>query len=278
MEGLAAPMPADLHTTLGARGPSVFRLGLAASYRPGERTVRRALDEGVNYLFSYSFDTQMNRVVRGLNADRREKLCLATGGYNWIVWHPPLRKSLENALRRLKTDYIDVFYYLGVMNPKQFGPRVREELADLRRDGRVRAVAISCHDRKFAGELAASGEIDAVMVRYNAAHPGAEQDVFPYVSAHGTGVISYTATRWTYLLRRPRGWPETEPVATAGQCYRFVLSNPNVDVVLTAPRNERELLENLQEIARGPLPDDEMAFMRRFGAHVHDRAGWFMGG
>ena len=255
----------------------VCRLGLSASYRPGERAVRRALDEGINYLFGYAFDTQMTRVVRSLNADRRERICLATGGYNWIVWHPSLRKSLENALRRLRTDYIDVFHYLGVMKPSQFGPRVRAELAELRRDGRIRAVALSCHDRKFAGELAANGDVDVVMVRYNAAHPGAERDVFPHVSAHGVGVVAYTATRWTFLLRRPKGWPEHEPVATAGQCYRFVLSDPHVHVVLTAPRSERELLENLQEVARGPLPDDELAFMRRFGAHVHDRAGWFMG-
>lgn len=268
----------NLRTTLGARGPSVSRLGLSASYRPGENTVRRAIDEGINYLFCYAVDTQMNRVVRAMNADQREKIVLATGGYNWIAWHPPLRKSLENALRRLKTDYIDVFHYLGIMKPRQFGPRVREELADLRRSGRVKAIAVSCHDRKFAGELAASGELDAVMIRYNAAHPGAETDIFPHVETHGVGVISYTATRWTALLRRPKAWPASEPIASAGQCYRFVLSNPHVHVALTAPRNERELVENLREVERGPLPADEMAFMRRFGAYVHDRAGWFMGG
>jgi len=223
-------------------------------------------------------DTQLTRVVRGLNADQRERVCLATGGYNWLAWHPPLKKSLENALRRLRTDYIDVFHYLGVVKPGHFGPRVRDELAELRNDPRVRAVAISCHDRRLAGELAARGELDVLMVRYNAAHPGAERDVFPHVAAHRVGVVSYTATRWTYLLRRPRGWPEAEPVATAGQCYRFVLSNPHVDVVLTAPRSEGELLENLREVRRGPLPEDEMTFMRRFGAHVHSRAGWFMGG
>jgi aryl-alcohol dehydrogenase-like predicted oxidoreductase len=267
----------DLRTTLGAQGPSVCRLGLSASYRPGEHAIRRALDEGINYLFCYGIDTQMNRVVRELNADRREKICLATGGYNWIAWHPPLKKSLERALRRLKTDYIDVFHYFGVMKAKHFGPRVRDELAELRRDGRVKAVAISCHDRTFAGQLAATGTLDVLMVRYNAAHPGAERDVFPHVADRGVGVVCYTATRWTKLLRRPRGWPASEPVATAGQCYRFVLSNPTVDVVLTGPKNERELLDNLREVSRGPLPDDEMAFMRRFGAHVHDRAGWFMG-
>lgn len=273
-----APSHDPMQSRLGLNGPEVFRLGLSASYRPGERAVRRALDEGINYFFGYAADTQLTRVIRDLNADRRERLCLATGGYNWIVWHPPLKKSLEKALRRWRTDYIDVFHYLGVMGPKQFGPRVRDELQELRHDPRVRAVAISCHDRSFAGEIAASGDLDVVMARYNAAHPGAEQDVFPYVAAHGVGVVSYTATRWRYLLRRSRGWPKSEPVATAGQCYRFVLSNPHVDVVLTAPRSERELLENLQAVKRGPLPEDEMTFMRRFGAHVHAHAGWFMGG
>src|SRR5512142_3086552 len=115
---------ADSFHRLGTRGGNapVFPLGLSASYRPGERTVRRALDEGVNYLFSFAIDTQMNRVIRGLTADQREKILVATGGYNWIVWHPPLKKSLENALRRLHTDYIDVFHYLGIIKPREFGP------------------------------------------------------------------------------------------------------------------------------------------------------------
>ncbi len=267
-----------LTARLGATNAAVFRLGLSASYRPGERAVRAALDQGVNYLFCYGIDTQMTRVVREMNADRRERVLIATGGYNWILWHSNFKRTLESCLRRLKTDYIDVFHYLGIMKEKHFPPRVREELAQLRADPRVRAVSISCHDRKFAGRLAAEGALDALMIRYNAAHTGAEKDIFPHVAAHNVGVISYTATRWTRLLRRPRGWPQHEAVATAGQCYRFVLSNPNVHLALTAPRSERELEENLREVRRGPLPEDEMAFMRRFGAYVHDHAGWFMGG
>jgi aryl-alcohol dehydrogenase-like predicted oxidoreductase len=212
-----------------------------------------------------------------MTATQREQVLIATGGYNWLVWHPPLRDSLERALKRLRTEYIDVFHFLGVLKPAQFDARLQDELGALRADPRVRAVAISCHDRRFAGELAADGKLDVVMVRYNAAHPAAEQDVFPKVGPHRTGVVSYTATRWGRLLVRPRGWPATEPVATAGQCYRFVLSDPHVHVALTAPRNARELLENLREIRRGPLGDDELGFMRRFGAHVHAQAGWFMG-
>jgi len=266
-----------LHGRLGPKNWPVFRLGLAASYRPGERTVRCALDHGVNYLFAFAIDTNITGVVRGMNADQREKVLLATGGYNWILGHTSLRKSLENALRRYKTDYIDIFHFLGVLKPKEFPPRIQEELNALRADGKVRATAISCHHRRFAGGLAARGAVDALMIRYNAAHPGAETDIFPHVAAHNTGVISYTATRWRRLLVRPGGWPNSEPIATAGQCYRFVLSNPKVQVALTAPSNERQLLENLRELERGPLPEDEMAFLRRFGAYVHDHAGWFMG-
>jgi aryl-alcohol dehydrogenase-like predicted oxidoreductase len=271
------PQSDFLRGHFGAQRRPVFRLGLAATYRPGERAVQYALDHGVNYLFAFAIDTNITRVVREMSADQREKIILATGGYNWLIGHTSLKKSLENALRRYRTDYIDVFHFLGIMKPEEFPPRIQDELAELRASGKVRATSVSCHHRKFAGELAARGAVDALMIRYNAAHPGAETDIFPHVAAHNTGVVSYTATRWRRLLMRPRGWPKSEPIATAGQCYRFALSNPHVQVALTAPLNQKELEENLREVARGPLPEDEMTFLRRFGAYVHGHAGWFMG-
>ena len=137
-------------------------------------------------------------------------------------------------------------------------------------------MSISCHGRKFAGQLAAEGALDCLIMRYNAAHRGAESDIFPNLAAHDPGVVSYTATRWTYLLRRTKWWPKDAPVPTAGQCYRFVLSNPHVDVCLTAPRSEKQLVENLAAVRQGPLPEDEMAFIRAFGDAVHRNAGWFM--
>lgn len=261
---------------LGRTGIRAFRLGLSASYLPGQRTIERALDEGVDYFFCYGFDLQMIRVLRRLPADRRDRITIATGAYNWIVWRQDLLKTLEKRLSQLRTDHIDVFHFLGVMKPTQLTPRVRDELAKLRADPRVRAVSISCHDRKFAGQLAAEGALDCLMMRYNAAHRGAESDIFPHLAAHDPGVVSYTATRWTYLLRKTKGWPKDAPVPTAGQCYRFVLSNPHVDVCLTAPRSEKQLAENLAAVRQGPLPEDEMAFMRTFGDAVHRNAGWFM--
>ena len=157
--------PSFLSSPLGRTGASVFRLGLSASYRPGPRTVERALDEGVNFFFAYGFDTQMTRVLRELPPSRREQCVIATGAYNWIVWRQDLFKALEKRLRQLRTDYIDVFHFLGVMKPRQITPRVWEQLRALREDSRVRAISISCHDRRFAGQLAADGALDCLMIR-----------------------------------------------------------------------------------------------------------------
>lgn len=262
--------------TLGKTGRIVHRLGLSATYRPGKKAIYRALDEGVNVFFFFGFDTQMTSVLRDALKGHREKYFVVTGAYNYIWWHQNLRRALEKRLRQLQTDYIDAFLFLGVMKKKEFSARVSHDLAHLREEGRVRAIGVSTHDRKFAGELAAQGAADLLMIRYNVAHRGAEQDIFPHLSPFDPGVVSYTATRWTYLLRRPRSWPRSEPIPTAAMCYRFVLSNPHVHVCLTAPRNEKELLEDLAAARQGPLDQGEMEFMRRFGDVVHEKAGWFM--
>ncbi len=264
-----------LEGTLGRRGLPICRLGLSASYWPGKETAHKALDEGLNYFFCYGFDNQMVSVLRDRFKSGREKYVVATGAYNLIVGYPDLRRTLEKRLRQLGTEYIDYFLFLGVTKRKHFTSKVRDELEKLRHDPRVRGVGLSCHDRKFAGELAAAGTVDLLMIRYNAAHRGAEQDIFPHLTAHDPGVTSYTATRWTKLVRRPPGWPKDRPVPTAGMCYRFVLTNPHVDVCLTAPSNGKQFAENLAEVRKGPLNEEEMAFMREFGDVVYHANKWF---
>jgi aryl-alcohol dehydrogenase-like predicted oxidoreductase len=260
----------------GNTGLAVSPLGLSASYFPGQRAIRVAAEEGINLFFAYGFDVQMTRTLRDLMASRREAFVLVTGAYNYLWRAQSVRKTFEKRLRQFKTDYIDAFLFLGVMKPAQFTPGVHEELLKLRNEGKVRAIGLSCHDRTFLGTLAASGAVNALMMRYNAAHRGAERDIFPHLAAHNPGVISYTATRWSYLLRRPRGWPKDGRVPTAGECYRFVLSEPRVHTVLTAPRNEREVRENIAAVRKGPLDEGDMRFMRDFGDVVHRRQKWFM--
>ncbi|MEN6312526.1 MAG: aldo/keto reductase [Acidobacteriota bacterium] len=261
-----------LHTTLGKTGLPVHRVGLSATYRPGRDTICRAIDGGINYFFCFGVDTHMTRTLRDEMHGRREKFIVATGAYNLLLGHPNIERTLEKRLRQLRTDYIDVFMYLGVTKDRQFPPELIEKFHRLKDGGKVRFIGLSTHARKFAGRLAAEGLADVLMVRYNAAHRGAEEDVFPFLQPHDPGVTSFTATRWRYLIRRPSKakWPADGPVPTPGQCYRFVLSNPAVHVCLMAPTNIRQFEENMKEIlSGGPLDPDEMDFMRRFGDAVH---------
>ncbi len=263
------------YATLWAGGPLVFRLGLSGTYRPGKAALHRALDAGVNFFFAYGFDRQMVSFLRDLSAGSRDRYVVATGAYNLIWTRQDLRRALEKRLRQLGTAYIDVFLFLGVMKPKEFPGWLQEELRRLKEDGRVRAVGMSCHNREFAGQLAARGALDVLMVRYNAAHRGAERDIFPHLAAHQPGIISYTATRWSHLLRPPRGWPKGGRVPTASMCYRFVLSNPHVNICMTAPCNLRQLEENLAAVREGALSGEEMGFMHRFGDAVAHSRKWF---
>lgn len=178
-----------------------------------------------------------------------------------------VRRAVESALRTLGIESLDVLqlYWLGKMSA--FTGAVQEEMRRLREEGKARALGVSIHDRMRAGRLAEESILDLLMIRYNAAHPGAERDIFPYLAGRSPTVVAYTATAWRKLLRRPRGW--TGRVPTAAQCYRFCLSSPHVDIVLSGPRTAAELRENLAAVDAGPLSGEEMRFLREFGRAAH---------
>lgn len=238
------------------------RICVSATYRPGERALWRALDEGVTSFFGFPIDTQFNAFARGLRANQREKVALATGGANWVVGHVPLRRALERALRRLGTDYLDTFYYLGLLRAEHFPARIEEELCALRETGLVRAVGVSLHSAALAAQLVERPRgVDVLMVRYNAARRELEG-----LGSGGPRALGFTATYWGRLLRR----------ATAEQCYRFVMTNPRMNGVFTSPRSEAEVVANVRAVERGGLAADEAEWMRRTGDEVRARSPWFL--
>jgi len=258
------------HRELRAVGKRVHRLGLALSFGLDEDGVRAALDAGMGYLY---WPLRGQRMVRLLGEELRrdrDRFVVATGT-SIAFLGGSVRRTAERALRALGTDYLDVFqlHWLGVT--AAWTDATAGELVKLRESGKVRAIGVSIHDRARAGRLAADSPLDVLMIRYNAAHPGAERDIFPHLAARHPHVVAYTATAWRRLLRRPPGWEAPRPVMTAGDCYRFCLSSPHVDVALTGPATRAQLEENLAAIERGPLTAEEDAWMREFGTVVHDR-------
>lgn len=253
------------HATLPRVDKRVFRLGLALNYGLDADGARAALfDRGVQYVYWTPRMAKATPVIREALAADRERYVLATGPTTGF-WGGNVHAFVDKTLRKLDTDYLDVLqlHWLGVSSAWTDG--TVDALRALRESGKVRAIGVSIHDRERAGRLAADDAVDSLMIRYNAAHPGAERDIFPHLT--GQSVCAYTATRWRKLLKRPRGWDGRVP--TAGDCYRFCLSDPHVHVVLTGPKTLAQLDENLAALDRGPMQGEELAWMREFGRVVH---------
>ena len=135
---------------------------------------------------------------------------------------------------------------------------------------------MTSHQRPLAAMMAASELLDCVMVRYNAAHRGAKREVFPVTAARGLPVIAYTATRWGALPRPTPSDPPRFVPPPAPAWYRFVLQQPAVSVVLTAPHTRAELAEDLEVLsASGPLPAQEYEALARHGERVRVHTGQF---
>ncbi len=264
-----------LHKYVPAINKRVFRLGLAANYGLDDAGVRRAFDRGVNYVFWPIRERATVPALRDALRRNRENMVVAAIPSTGFLGFT-LRRAAEKALRELQTDYLDIFQMGWLGRGSMWSEGTIGELIRLREEGKVRAIGVSIHDRLRAGKLASDSPLDMLMIRYNAAHPGAERDIFPHLAqrapgsgSHPMAVIAYTATSWGGLLKRPSGYEGRVP--SAGDCYRFCLSSPHVDVVLSGPASLAQLDENLASVAQGPLSPEDLAWIRDFGRIVHSK-------
>jgi aryl-alcohol dehydrogenase-like predicted oxidoreductase len=262
-----------LYREVPALGRKVFRLGLATNYGINGEDLEWALEQGVNYVFWPPNARGMTNPLKAALKRDRESILLASGptiGY----FGGGIRRRCERLLKKLDTDYLDVFQLFWLGRTSAWSKSTMDGLVSLKESGMVRSIGVSIHDRKRAGMLAQDSPLDVLMIRYNAAHPGAERDIFLHLEKRRPAIVAYTATRWRGLLKRPKGW--NGPVMTAGDCYRFCLTNPHVDLVLTGPKHRRELQENLLDLReKGPLSEEENRWIRDFGQVVHEASSRF---
>lgn len=137
-------------------------------------------------------------------------------------------------------------------------------------------IGLTTHQRPLAAEVARGGLLDVLMLRYNAAHRGADTEVFPVTDARGMPVIAYTALRWGALTRPTPDDPPGFLAPRAPSWYRFVLQTPSVNVALASPGNRAELEEDLSVLdSRDPLGDAEYDQQAAHGRRVRKHAGGF---
>jgi predicted aldo/keto reductase-like oxidoreductase len=280
----------DLHPFLirpqSCFGKPVCRLGLASrgSLRLRPDDVVTAIERGVNFL-NWPGGSEgepehdaFSRAVASLGS-RRESLVVCTQLAARSAAEAD--RELSSVLKTLRTDYLDVVTLYYVERRQEWQQLLAPEGAlgycqQAKAAGVIRRIGLTSHQRPLAAEMVKSGLLDTLMIRYNAAHRGAETEVFPVTDEMNVPVIAYTALRWKALLRPTPEDPPGFVVPGAADWYRFALQSPSVAVVLAAPNDGTELDEDLAALAAtGPLDSQHFDRLAAHGQRVRRHAGAF---
>src|SRR5581483_10337645 len=271
--------PAGLSGYLGA-----WDAKAEASQREVEAAIRRALERSVTYFDTapgYGGGISEEVFGRALGADR-SRVFLATKTPRSAFGDPgAIRTSLENSLRLLGTDHVDLLQFHGGWWGDEDAAAVLERggletYERLRAEGKVRFLGFTAEGPNGAAErLVATGRFDTLMVCFNLVYQAAgayrnrdlpPQTLLSLARAQDMGVLTMrTMTsgvfqRWLEQVGAPRDfdWP--------GALLGFVLSHPQVDVALVGMRSAEEVDRNADVVERSLFRVDMAAVHDGYGA------------
>jgi len=165
-------------------------------------TIHHALDLGINLVDTapvYGFG-QSEEVVGKALQSRRDKTLIATkAGLDWsgdgIVRNSTpkrLQSELEDSLRRLNTETIDIYQIHWPDEATAF-EETAKTLEGFRRDGKIRAIGVSNFAPKHMDRFLKEAPLATIQPPYNLFERGIEDDVLPYAKEHGIVVLAYGA-------------------------------------------------------------------------------------
>jgi aryl-alcohol dehydrogenase-like predicted oxidoreductase len=222
------------------------------------RIIHRALDAGINFIDTadvYSGGTSEEIVGKAIEG-RRDDVFLATkffmpmnpddpnqsgGSRRWII------REVENSLRRLNTDYIDL-YQVHRPSPDTDVEETLGALTDLVRQGKVRYIGSSSYSGSQIVEAqwaARERNLERFVTEqppYSILARGIEEDVLPTVQRHGMGTLSYSPLAGGWLSGRWRKDSASSPTSSARPSARF-------DMTRFANQRKLDLVEDLAQLA-----------------------------
>lgn len=178
------------------------------------RAIHSALDQGLNWIDTapvYGFGHSEEVVGRALK-DRRGSAVLSTKcGLQWrnnqgdypfsrdghTVYRnlsaQSIRQDLEDSLRRLQTDYIDI-YYTHWQSPKNGAPisETMAELLKMKQEGKIRVIGASNVTTGHLDEYLKYGRIDVIQEKFSILDRRAEASLLPYCEQHGITLQAYS--------------------------------------------------------------------------------------
>jgi hypothetical protein len=249
------------------------------------KLVEAAFEAGINFFFMSSdmhwpvYDA-VRRGLAGLlkaHPSRRGDLVIAAVSYvtQPEFCHVPFHETIR-AVEGL--DGLDMTI-IGGVHPDNFMRRLlvyreHRERGPLRIPG-VTSTGATFHDRRTAGLAANHGLVDAAFVRYNPLHPGAEDDLFPFLRKdRSCAIFNFNSTRgcysdseWARLSLPPADWRPLH-----ADYYRFALARPEIDGLLVSLKSEAELRALADAMCAAPLTQEQLEYLHLLGDLAAGRA------
>lgn len=256
----------------------------------GKEVVRTAIDHGINFLdtaFIYGPERSEELIGEVLKEHGgRDKVVLATKGAHKFVDgkvvfdNSPafLKEAVESSLKRLKTDYIDLFYihFPDDRTPKDEAVGALKELKD---EGKIRAIGVSNFSIEQLKEANKDGYVDVLQSEYNLFKRGAEKDLLPYTAENSISFIPYfplasglLAGKYTKdtkfeggraknplyqgetYLRNLEKVEKLRPIAkekgvdVAHVVLAWYLAQPSIDAVIPGAKRPEQVIDNLKTL------------------------------
>jgi len=254
------------------------------------RMIHTAMDNGVNYFdtaYVYMGGHSEEVLGQALATDgRRARVKIATKLPMWNAESKEdLRRLFEEELRRLQTDFIDV-YLLHNMNKENWAKAKRlgalELLDELRAEGRIGIPAFSFHDdfETFKEVLEAYDwgmcqlQLNIIDTDYQATLEGMRM-----AAAKGMAVVIMEPLRGGMLANAPAGVQaiyDEHPVkrSPVEWAFRFMYNFPEVTTILSGVSSMEQLLDNLRifdNAQPGVMDEAEQALTARVGRYYNDQ-------
>lgn len=187
---------------LGANAVGGHNLFSNLSDRTGKEIVKTAIEHGINLIdtaYSYGKGRSEELIGEVLKETRsRHEVILATKGAHRyrgderIIDNSPefLKEQVKNSLRRLQTDYIDIYY---IHRPDENTPKYEAvgALKELKDEGYIRAIGISNFSLEEIKEANQDGYVDVVQDEYHLLNRSAEKELLPFLREQDIAFIPY---------------------------------------------------------------------------------------
>lgn len=182
---------------LGANAVGGYNLFPNLDDETGKEIVRTALNNGIKMIdtaFRYGNGHSEELIGEVLKDYSRSRIILATKASHDGSRHNNhpdfLKQSVEDALRRLQTEYIDIFY---IHRPDEDTPKAEAvgALHELKEEGKIRAIGISNFSLEQIQEANANNYVDVVEDEYSLLHRHAETELFPYLKKKHISFVPY---------------------------------------------------------------------------------------